>query len=194
MHSRHSIALVALTALTIAGCRSPISEPVAHIEHHPMTGDSNAVISVSERPTMIRVVSKTSGRDIIPGIDIYADGRCLIRRFDGTEPEKRLTPSELSELLRFLDQSGFFGLSEVQIESKVEATQHLPSGGIRVRSVIDANYTSVFARTISKTNRIERYALDFELEWYPEIAELRVMRDAFRRVHEIVGEKRLWWK
>lgn len=137
---------------------------------------------------MSRVVSKISGREIVPGIDIYADGRCLIRRFDGTEPEKRVSPSEVSELLRFLDQSGFFGLSNFLIDSKVDAAQRLPGAGIK--GVTDDYYTFICARTTSKTNDIERYAIDFELEWYPEIAELKVMRDAFRRIHEVVGETR----
>jgi|KBSSwiStaDraftv2_1062776.scaffolds.fasta_scaffold211830_5 hypothetical protein len=141
---------------------------------------------------MFSVVSKTSGKYLVPGIDLYADGRCLIRRFDGTEREKRVAPSELSELLRFLDQSGFFGMSNFLIDSKVKAAQILPGGGIRMRSVTDANFILISARTTSKTNRIERYALDEELEWYPEIAELKAMRDAFRRVHEVVGEARRW--
>jgi hypothetical protein len=183
--------LIGLT-LVLIGCRSPVPNHTAGAERPTLPSDTNTVISVSERPTMFTVVSKTSGRHIVPGIDIYADGRCLIHRFDGTESEKRVAPSELSELLRFLDQSGFFGMSNFLIDSKVKAAQLLPGGGIRMRSVTDANYILIFARTISKTNRIERYALDKELEWYPEIAELKAMRDAFRRVHEVVGETRRW--
>ena len=194
MRSLRLSVFAGLLTLAVAGCRAPAPTQIAKVEYPVLGGDTNALISVYERPTMFRVVSKTSGRDIVPGIDIYVDGQCSVRRFDGTELQKRIKPSELSALLSFFDESGFFRLSALQMDSKVEAAHRLPSGGIHGHSVTDSSYIGVFARTQSKTNHIERYALDHELEWYPDIAELKLLGDVFRRVHEVVGEKRWSWK
>jgi hypothetical protein len=138
------------------------------------------------------VISKTSRKVIIPGIDIYSYGRCSIRKFDGTEIERQVPPVMVSELLRFLDQSGFFEVTAMEIDSKVQVARHSPDGSLVLHFVSDDIYTAVSARTASKTNRIERYALDHELEWYPEIMELKLLRDAIHRVCEVVGEKGLW--
>src|SRR6267143_614379 len=68
--------VLAFTALV--GCTHA---PVAQ------TASPQPVISVEEEPTMIQVTSQRSGQVITPGIDIFADGRCLVRRFDGQELE-----------------------------------------------------------------------------------------------------------
>ena len=108
MRSLRLSVFAGLLTLAVAGCRAPAPTQIAKVEYPVLGGDTNALISVYERPTMFRVVSKTSGRDIVPGIDIYVDGQCSVRRFDGTELQKRIKPSELSALLGFFDESGFF--------------------------------------------------------------------------------------
>src|SRR6266850_1951744 len=87
------LGVLAFTALV--GCTHA---PVAQ------TGSPQPVISVEEEPTMIQVTSQRSGRVITPGIDIFADGRCLVRRFDGQELEKRLRVGKVRSLLQVFER------------------------------------------------------------------------------------------
>jgi len=172
MRSRLHIALLVTVIINfVTGCLTRDASPMRSVQQQQPTPRTDAVTLVYERPTFIRVVSKATGKEITQGIDIYEDGRCFVRRVDGTELEKRVSPSTVAQLLTALEHNGFFSLSPWQIDRKVEAAQRAPSGGYHIRGVTDCNFSGVFARTDSQTNVIERYALEHELKWYPEIRE-----------------------
>jgi hypothetical protein len=179
--------VVALTVLI--GCTHA---PVAQ------TTSLQPVISVEEQPTMIRVVSRGSGREITPGIDIFADGRCVVRRFDGQELERRLRADEVRSLLQFFEPEGLFSISDASIEHAIDRElepirTELPGGGVRISSrgrvlVTDSNHTRIFARTDSESVRISRYALDSELEHYRTVTELRTVQRCVQRVYDVAGQ------
>ncbi len=157
------------------GCRAPLPKRAERAAGPVIAADTNLVIALSERPTHGLILSEATGELITPGIDVYANGRCIIRNLGGAETEKQISSAEVTKLLQAIDRSGFFELSSAALDARVKALQV-------GRGIKGANHTAVFARVASKTNRIERYALDWELEWYPEMLELGVLRDVVMSV------------
>ena len=143
---------------------------------------------------MIRVTSRRSGQEITPGIDIFADGRCLVRRFDGQELEKRLHVGEVRSLLQFFESQGLFSISDASIERAIDRElEPMQIGGVRVGSrsrvlASDASYTRISARTGSKSVRISRYALASELEHYQSVTGLRTVQTCVQRVYDVAGK------
>jgi hypothetical protein len=135
------------------------------------------IISVSEEPTMIRVLSRRTGKDIIPGVDIFADGRCVIRTFAGKERQKKLKPSQVNALLEFFEREGLFRISKESIENAIRES---PDGQI---DVVDANRTTIAVDMGSKKTRISRNALDEEVKFYRTVIELQVMKKCVERVY-----------
>jgi hypothetical protein len=80
------------------------------------------VISLSSEPTGLTVKSK-SGEQIIPGIDIYSDGRVAIRRYDGSEATKRLAKDAIQKLLDRLERTRFYNITEESFDAEFYASQ-----------------------------------------------------------------------
>ena len=147
---------------------------------------------------MLRVISRRTGQPLTPGIDIFADGRCLLRRFDGQEVEKRLRPADVRSLLQLFEREGLFSISDESIERAIDrelqpVRTELPDGGVQVSArgrvaVTDSNHTRIFARTDSQRVKISRYALDSELEHYRTVAELRTVQRCVQRVYDVAGK------
>ena len=150
---------------------------------------------------MLRVISKRSGKDIIPGVHIFADGHCQVRTFDGHEFHRWISPSEVERLLRYFEEQHLVSLTDAIIEQSIEQQlqpkrEELPGGGVRVsypswHYVTDCNYTSIAVRTDTQRLRIERYALSHQIEWYPQVAELQIVQRCVQRVYDVLGQK-LW--
>src|SRR6266516_38874 len=103
MRTSPTILLLAVAMADLVGCtHSPVTKATS----------TQPVVSVKERPTMIRVISRRSGMEITPGIDIFADGRCVVRTFRGEELERKLEPSDVRRLLKFFDRQGLFSISD----------------------------------------------------------------------------------
>ena len=147
---------------------------------------------------MIRVVSKRSGMDITPGVDVFTDGRCLVRTFDGDELQRRISPADVDRLLGYFEEQRLLTLTDDIIDRSIEQQlqpkrEELPGGGVRVgfpsrHYVTDCNYTSIAVRTAAQTSRIERYALSHEIEWYPQVAELQTVQQCVQRVYDVIGQ------
>ena len=182
--------VLAVAVATFAGCRNA---PIAKRPTQP-------VISVTVRPTMFRVISQRSGREITPGIEIFADGRCAIRSFGGEEFEKRLRVGEVDSLLEFFEREGLFAISDASIERAIDrelepVRTELPDGGVQWATrgrvlVTDSNHTKIVAQKDSKRVAISRYALDAELEHYRTVTELRTVQRCVERVYEVAGKIR----
>jgi hypothetical protein len=189
MHSPLIIASFAVVLTALAGCRHA---PVAQ------TASSQPVISIEQRPTMFRVMSQRSGREITPGIDIFADGRCSVRTFGGEELERSLRRSDVRQLLEFFDRQGLFTISEDSIERAIDrelqpVRTELPDGGVSVSSrgrvaTVDGTHTRIAAHTSTQKVEISRYAMHSELEHYRTVTELRTVQRCVERVYEVAGK------
>jgi hypothetical protein len=171
--------------LSLLACVSPDRRRDEMVRGTFLESDTNAVISLREMPTSLQVVSEKSGKTIFPGIDIYADGRCSIRRWNGTEFEHQISKETLAELLRKLQESGFFGLSTAEID---EALRREESRQGRMRSRGHQPVTKVVARTLTRTNSVEQYGIDWKLKTYPQVKEVGAFFDCMRHIHEAAGE------
>jgi hypothetical protein len=188
MRISHFIAVFVFAVMALTGCES------TRVTENP----SQPVISVAERSTMIRVVSQRSGAEITPGIDIFADGRCMVRTFRGEEVERRLPPSAVSGLLDFFDRQGLFSISDASIERAIDrelepVRTELADGGVSVSTrgrvlVVDSSHTRIAARSPTKKVEISRYALHAELEHYRTVTELRTVQRCVERVYEVAGK------
>jgi hypothetical protein len=186
MRTSPSITLLAIAVMAFVGCRhAPVIE----------THATEAVISVEERNTIFRVISPQSGKEITPGVDIYADGRCVVRTSDGQEFEKKLQSADIRRLLKFFDHQGLFSISDESIERAIDrelepVRTELPGGGVMVSTrgrvcVVDASFTRIAARTPAKEVDIWRYALKVELDEYRTVTELRTVQRCIERVYDI---------
>ena len=149
---------------------------------------------------MFRILSQHSGQQITPGVEIFADGRCIVRNFQGEEFKKRLHASEVDKLLMFFEREQFFSLSDASIKHAIDRElepvyTELTDGEawMSIRGpviVIDSNYTKIAARTHSKSVEISQYALDSELDCHPTVTELRTLKRCIDRVYEVAGRIR----
>ena len=175
MRLNPSIAAVPL-ALLFCGCAGP----------HPQQsgGETHPVVSVEQTSDMFYIRSKKTGLHMTPGVDIFADGKCNVRTFHGAEFTKTITRSKLEELLHWLEGEGLFSISEDVIERRIRET----SPEKRV-VVVDSGYTRLAAQQGAQTVKLSRYALDAEIENYPEVSELRTIQKCVDRVYATVGTK-----
>jgi hypothetical protein len=189
MRSSHIITSFAVVLTVITGCRHA---PVAQM------ASSQPVISIEQRPTMFRVMSQRSGREITPGIDIFADGRCSVRTFGGEELERSLRRSDVRHLLEFFGRQGLFTVSDDSIERAIDrelqpVRTELPDGSVSVSSrgrvvTVDGTHTRIAAHTSTQKVEISRYAMHSELEHYRTVTELRTVQRCVERVYEVAGK------
>lgn len=106
---------LAVWLLALIGCRR---EEQAALPF-PLVADGKPAITVHLEPTYINVTSRKTGAYIIPGVEIYSGGGCVIRDFDGTELERRISQQQLAELLRFFDAERIFGLTDRAVDEAV---------------------------------------------------------------------------
>ena len=132
---------------------------------------------------MFSIRSKRTGQPVVPGVLIYADGTCRVTTSDGDELTKAIKPSKVKELLGFFQREGLFSISDESIDRHMKAV-----GAYRV-VVVDASETRIVARQEGKSVRISRYALDLEIQYYPEVPELRAVQKCVERAYETVGTK-----
>lgn len=190
MRFLHAAGLLVM-ALTVGGCR-----------HTSITSaqTKEPIISVEERSRMFRVISPKTGKVLTPGVDIFADGRCLVRAFDGEELERSLRSSDVTALLDFFDRQGLFAISDESIERAIDRDLKRPveitleDGSVcavnRYRiTVVDASDTRLIVRAPGKEVRISRYALHCELEEYRTVTELKAVQRCVERVYELAGTR-----
>jgi hypothetical protein len=146
--------------------------------------DTNVVVSLNERPFW-QVTSKKTGATIDPGIDIYADGRCSIRRWDGTEIEHMVSKETIGELLRNLHQSEFFEMTTAELDEAISREQSREG---TMRFITDQAVTRIVARTPTRTNSVEQYAIDWKLRTYPKVEELGAFFECMRHIHKAAEE------
>jgi len=155
---------------------------------------------------MIRVISRESGRDITPGVEVFADGSCRIKTVEGDEYTTKLERSTVRGLLSFLEREGLFSISDESIERAIDrelqpVRTELPGGGVSFTSrgrvfVTDSAHARISARAGTNSVRISRYALESEIEHYRTVTELRTVQRCIQRVYDVGlhGERSIDWQ
>ena len=187
-------------AVLWSGCAS---RPLAPLQGGTPTSltlanDHRPAISVVLQPAQQPVRSQKSGRTIVPGIDIFPDGHCFVRRLDGTETEKNIGVVGVRELVAFLDEQGFFFLSNDKLAARLEEAdvpqisvdRHGPAVFYKLREATPVNYrTALQVRLTGGTVLVSRWDLDLERHWFPQMRELHVLRACVDKVFAAAGEK-----
>lgn len=155
------------------------------------------IISVSEKSRMFYILAKNSGEVIVPGVDIFSDGRCIVRNFDGEVIEKKLSASKVRDLMDFFSREGLFDISTASIDRAIDRelqpiVTELPGGGSMTSSrgrvlVVDGSVTCLAVRTLAKQVEISRHALSCELKEYQTVVELRAVDRCIKRVYQVAG-------
>jgi hypothetical protein len=146
-----------------------------------------SVVSVSSEPTGLTVKSQKSGRKIIPGIDIYSDGRVLVRRYDGSEATKHIDRTAVETLLRSLDDTRFYKITEDSFNTEVNKAN--PPGEVERIVVTDCPVWRIRTRNAGVTHSTKFYGLWEMAEHYPNIEQLKTLKGAILMVYSAVGEK-----
>lgn len=182
------------------GCVVPGNAPASRGGATSLTlvADERPAISVVMQPSGPSVRSQRTQRTIVPGIDIFPDGRCLVRRLDGTEQEKSIGTAGVREMVAFFDEKGLFFLSDEAIEKRLEAMdvpqiqvdRSGPSVFHKLRESAPVNYrTGLQVRLEGQTILLARWDLDLEIHWFPQLRELRVIRACVDKVFAVADEK-----
>jgi hypothetical protein len=150
-------------------------------------GKEGSIVSVSSEPTGLTVKSQRSGKKIIPGIDIYSDGTVLVRRYDGSEASKHIDRTAVETLLRSLDRTRFYKISEDSFNTEVDSS-HRP-GEVERIVITDCPIWTIRTRNGGVTRSTKFYGLWEMAEHYPNIKQLKTLKDAFLMVYSAVGEK-----
>lgn len=160
------------------------------------------VISASQYGAMSRITPKKPSilrdRVFIPGVEIFADGRCYVKTQAGDEFDRRITPDEVESLLHYFQEQGLFSLSDPKISEIIEkyvstpTIVDLPGGGQTVtypgrHFFHDGIRDSISVRTEALSFAVRGRPLLYELEAYPSIAELRTLHECIKRVYDAAG-------
>jgi hypothetical protein len=87
--------------------------------------------------------------------------------------------------LRFFEGEGLQSISNELLERRINDAYPFK----RV-FVVDSHETRINVQDGTRSVRLSRYALDMELEYYPDVKELRTIQNCVDRVDETVGTKR----
>ena len=146
-----------------------------------------SVVSVSSEPTGLTVTSQRSGKKIIPGIDIYSDGTVLIRRYDGSEASKHIDKTAVETLLQSLNRTGFYKITEDSFNTEINSS-HPPGEAERI-VITDCPVWTIHTRNAGVTRSTKFYGLWEMGEHYPQIKQLKTLKNAFLMVYSAVGEE-----
>jgi hypothetical protein len=145
------------------------------------------VVRVSSEPTGLTVKSQKSGKKIIPGVDIYSDGKVIVRRYDGSEATKHIDKPAIEKLLRSLDSTKFYKVTEESFDGEVNKSN--PPGEVERIVVTDSVVWCIRTRNAGVTHSTKFYGLWEMAEHYPNIEQLKTLKDAILMVYSAVGEK-----
>jgi hypothetical protein len=145
------------------------------------------VVSVSSEPTGLTVKSQKSGKKIVPGIDIYSDGRVIVRRYDGSEASKHIDKTAVETLLQSLDSLRFYKISEKSFDAEVNKSN--PPGEVERIVITDCPIWRIRTRDAGVIHSTKFYGLWEMAKYYPNIKELETLKDAILMVYLAVGEK-----
>jgi len=145
------------------------------------------VVRVSSEPTGLTVKSQKSGKKIIPGVDIYSDGTVIVRRYDGSEGIKHIDKRAVETLLKSLDSTRFYKVTEESFDAEVNKSN--PPGEIERIVVTDCPVWRIRTRNAGVTHSTKFYGLWEMAEHYPNIEQLKVLKDAILMVYSAAGEK-----
>jgi hypothetical protein len=145
------------------------------------------VVSVSSTPTGLTVKSQKSGKKIIPGVDIYSDGTVLVRRYDGSEATKHIDRTAVETLVRSLDRTRFYKITEDSFNTEINSSQR--PGELERIVITDCPMWTIRTRNAGITRSTKFYALWEMAEHYPKIKQLKTLKDAFLMVYSAVGEE-----
>lgn len=185
-HWRGVIVSALLGVFLITGSRVPAAE--------------NPAISIQEWPTITRVYSKSSGAELLPGVELYNDGRCVLRTFRGEEIHKSFHRAAVVRLLKLWKRQGLFSISSDAIE-KAKSTERqrrtvvtdLPDGSFSIETPpirttpTDMVQMRITARTETETVLLSVNGLLWQIESFPAIREYRTMRRCVNEVYKVTG-------
>ena len=146
-----------------------------------------SVVSVSSEPTGLTVKSQRSGKKIILGIDIYSDGTVLIRRYDGSEATKHIDKTAVETLLQSLNRTRFYKITEDSFNTEVNSSH--PPGEVERIVITDCPIWTIHTRNAGVMRSTKFYGLWEMAEHYPQIKQLKTLKDAFLMVYSAVGEE-----
>ena len=145
------------------------------------------IISASSEPTGLTVESQKTGKKIIPGIDMYSDGRVAIRRYDGSEATKHIDPEAVRHLAASVARTKFYEITEDSFNAELARAE---KGGVTERIVItDCPIWGLRTHINGVTRSTKYYGLWEMSEHYPRNRQLKTLKDAILQVYAAVGEK-----
>jgi len=145
------------------------------------------VVRVSSEPTGLTVTSQKTGKKIVPGIDIYSGGTVIVRRYNGSEATKHIDKPAVETLLKSLDSTRFYKVTEESFD--VEVNKSNPPGEVERIVVTDSPVWRIRTRNAGITHSTKFYGLWEMAEHYPNIEQLKTLKNAILMVYSAVGEE-----
>jgi hypothetical protein len=145
------------------------------------------VVSVSSNPTGLTIGSERTGKQMIPGIDIYPDGAVTVRRYDGSEVTKRIDSKAVDRLVGSLVRSRFYTVTEDSFHAEVDQSQ--PHGTAERIIITDCPFWTVCVRQGRITHSTTFYGLWEMAAHYPKSKQLKLLKSAILDVYAAVDEK-----
>ena len=180
MGRTYQVLVLAVGVLILVGCRRQEQTALPS----SLIADGKPAIRVHLEPTYVRVTSKATGANIIPGVDIYAGGGCIVRSFDGTEVESRISEQQLAILLRFFEAERILGLTDTTVDGAL--TRETVGPGV---FSTHQNYTRLVIRQPNVLTYVSRYDLANEIKSHPNCRELQAIQRCVDKIYEIVASK-----
>jgi len=179
---------LAAALFLLFGCKGMRQQTDAQ---RPLIADGQPAISVQLDLTGRRIISPQTGVDMIPGVDIYADGLCTIRRFDGTEAQRRISQCQIAALVRFFETERVLGLTDAAIEQAISSDirhQLEQSNSVSMVGSTHQIRTQLVIRQPTLLTQVSRYGLSDEIKSHPSAWELVAVERCVGKIYETLCE------
>ncbi|MCD6050552.1 MAG: hypothetical protein K0Q55_1955 [Verrucomicrobia bacterium] len=165
---------------------------------------ASPVISISYESTYTYTVSKKSGQRITPGYDIFTDGRCSLRSADGDEITLKLSPEEVTGLVSFSKEQGFFSISNESLVKTLSSKtfEYVTNFNPNPLTVVEVKVISVDGPAMEMhgeqvtvsiqdgtlKNSISRYNLHKEIKHYTNLTQFQIIGRCLGKINNSVEQ------
>jgi hypothetical protein len=192
-HLRFSCAIILLCSLVLilTGCRSTST-----------SSKTSPVISITYEFAFVYTDIQKSDQRIVPGYDLFTNGKCLLRTSESNEITFNLSPEEVADLVSFCRKQGFFSISNESLEKAIPpmtfrwVTNELSDSTTTIEFIVSdpknpalekhGDLVTVTIQDGTVKNSISRYNLHKETKHYTNLPQFQIIGRCMSKIDETV--------
>lgn len=147
-------------------------------------------------------ISKKSSQRIILGYDIFTDGKCSLRSFEGDEITFNIPSEEVVNLVLFCKEQGFFSISNESLEKTLQPKtfQYVTNELSALSTIVEVKILSMDGPAMEMhgdqvtvsiqdgtlKNSVSRYNLHKEINYHTNLTEFQIIGRCMNKINDTV--------